>query len=428
MKILQINSVCGIGSTGRIATDLHDALIKEGHESWIAYGRKEPKNCDSAIRIGQDLDVYSHALLTRIFDNHGFGSKKATLEFIEKVKTIEPDIIHLHNIHGYYINIELLFAFLKEYGKPVVWTLHDCWSFTGHCAYFTLVGCDRWRKGCYDCPQKRTYPGSFFADNSRENYQRKRAAFSGVKNMTIVTPSKWLAKLIKESFLKEYKVITIPNGIDTDLFKPVESDFKKRMEIEGRFMILGVANVWDKRKGFEYFIKLTKMLHQDEVIVLVGLNNKQITQLPGNLIGITQTINTQELVKIYSAADVFLNPTLEDNYPTVNLEAQACGTYTITFDSGGSGETIIDPSPGNICPEKSPKGLRKKLDEFRNTQPVESEYRNPTRIQALLTKINKHSFSGKIIEVYRDKTTFNSSNYSKAENHAEIPASRRQNC
>lgn len=405
MKILQINSVCGIGSTGRIATDIHNALIKRGHKSWIAYGREEPKNCDSAIRIGRDFDVYSHALLTRIFDKHGFGSKKATLEFIEKVKTIEPDIIHLHNIHGYYINIEVLFAFLKEYGKPVVWTLHDCWSFTGHCAYFTLVECDWWREGCYDCPQKRIYPSSFFLDNSRDNYQRKKEAFRGVKNMTIVTPSNWLANLVKESFLKEHKVITIPNGIDTDLFKPVESDFKKRMEIEDKYVILGVANVWDKRKGLEYFVELADMLHQDEMIVLVGLNDKQIKQMPDNIIGITRTNNTQELIEIYSAADVFLNPTLEESFGMTNLEAQACGTYTITFDSGGSGETIIDPNYGVAHYKKTTKALRELLNKIRRKEELSrlNKLVSNTKNYSLV-KIDKRTFLHNILELYIKRT------------------------
>lgn len=405
MKILQINSVCGIGSTGRIATDIHNALIKQGHKSWIAYGRKEPKNCDSAIRIGRDFDVYSHALLTRIFDKHGFGSKKATLEFIQKVKTIEPDIIHLHNIHGYYINIEVLFAFLKEYGKPVVWTLHDCWSFTGHCAHFTFVGCDRWHKGCYDCPQKRIYPSSFFLDNSRDNYQRKKEAFRGVKNMTIVTPSNWLANLVKESFLKEHKVITIPNGIDTDLFKPVESDFKKRMEIEDKYVILGVANVWDKRKGLEYFVELADMLHQDEMIVLVGLNDKQIKQMPDNIIGITRTNNTQELIEIYSAADVFLNPTLEESFGMTNLEAQACGTYTITFDSGGSGETIIDPNYGVAHYKKTTKALRELLNKIRRKEELSrlNKLVSNTKNYSLV-KIDKRTFLHNILELYIKRT------------------------
>lgn len=345
MKVLQINTVCGVGSVGRIVRQIHEALREKGHESYIAYGRK-PLGCDGAIRIGGDLDVYFHVFLTRVFDLHGFGSKKATKKFLKIVEEINPDIIHLHNIHGYYLNIEVLFDFLKSFDKPVVWTLHDCWAFTGHCSYFTYAKCERWKTGCYSCPEKKSYPRSVIFDNSKSNYARKKKAFTGAKNMTLVTPSQWLAGLVKESFLGDYPVQVIPNGIDTEVFKPTPSDFKKRYGLDGKFLILGVANVWEKRKGFDYFLDLSKYLSDDEIIVLVGLSDERIKNLPNNIIGIKRTNSAKELAEIYTAADVFFNPTLEDNYPTVNLEAQACGTYVITFDSGGAKETIISKESG----------------------------------------------------------------------------------
>jgi len=345
LKVLQINTVCGVGSVGRIVRQIHEALREKGHESYIAYGRK-PLGCDGAIRIGGDLDVYFHVFLTRVFDLHGFGSKKATKKFLKIVEEINPDIIHLHNIHGYYLNIEVLFDFLKSFDKPVVWTLHDCWAFTGHCAYFLYARCDKWKTGCYSCPEKKSYPKSVFLDNSKSNYQRKRKTFSGVRNMTLVTPSQWLAGLVKESFLGDYPVQVIPNGIDTEVFKPTQSGFRKRYGLDGKFLILGVANVWEKRKGFDYFLDLSKYLSDDEIIVLVGLSDERIKNLPNNIIGIKRTNSAKELAEIYTAADVFFNPTLEDNYPTVNLEAQACGTYVITFDSGGAKETIISKESG----------------------------------------------------------------------------------
>ena len=345
MKVLQINTVCGVGSVGRIVRQIHEALREKGHESYIAYGRK-PLGCDGAIRIGGDLDVYFHVFLTRVFDLHGFGSKKATKKFLKIVEEINPDIIHLHNIHGYYLNIEVLFDFLKSFDKPVVWTLHDCWAFTGHCSHFTYAKCERWKTGCYSCPEKKSYPRSVIFDNSKSNYARKKKAFTGVKNMTLVTPSQWLAGLVKESFLGDYPVQVILNGIDTEVFKPTPSDFKKRYGLDGKFLILGVANVWEKRKGFDYFLDLSKYLSDDEIIVLVGLSDERIKNLPNNIIGIKRTNSAKELAEIYTAADVFFNPTLEDNYPTVNLEAQACGTYVITFDSGGAKETIISKESG----------------------------------------------------------------------------------
>jgi putative colanic acid biosynthesis glycosyltransferase len=345
LKVLQINTVCGVGSVGRIVRQIHEALREKGHESYIAYGRK-PLGCDGAIRIGGDLDVYFHVFLTRVFDLHGFGSKKATKKFLKIVEEINPDIIHLHNIHGYYLNIEVLFDFLKSFDKPVVWTLHDCWAFTGHCSHFTYAKCERWKTGCYSCPEKKSYPRSVIFDSSKSNYARKKKAFTGAKNMTLVTPSQWLAGLVKESFLGDYPVQVIPNGIDTEVFKPTPSDFKKRYGLDGKFLILGVANVWEKRKGFDYFLYLSKYLSDDEIIVLVGLSDERIKNLPNNIIGIKRTNSAKELAEIYTAADVFFNPTLEDNYPTVNLEAQACGTYVITFDSGGAKETIISKESG----------------------------------------------------------------------------------
>lgn len=364
MKILQINSVCGIGSTGRIATDIHNILIEQGHESYIAYGRDLPKNCDNAIRIGTKIDNYAHVAKTRLLDKHGFGSIKATKEFINKVKDIDPDIIHLHNIHGYYMNVEILFDYLKEANKPIVWTLHDCWSFTGHCAYFDYVGCDKWKTGCYSCPEKKAYPSSLIFDNSKNNYINKKEIFTGVKNLTLVTPSQWLANLVQESFLNEYLVNVINNGIDLNIFRPNVGDFRKKFDLNGKFIILGVASVWDRRKGLKYFVELADKVSEDEVIVLVGLTEKQINQIPKNIIGITRTNNVEELVDIYSSADVFVNPTLEDNYPTTNLEALACGTPVVTFDTGGSPESVLS-NCGAVCNEKNVQSLYLEINNLR---------------------------------------------------------------
>jgi len=354
MKVLQINTTCGRGSTGRIAVDIHKLLLEQGHESVIAYGRGEPLNCDNTIKIGNKIDFYNHALKTRLLDRHCFGSKKATQDFVDEVKNYSPDIIHLHNIHGYYLNIEILFNFLKKFNKPVVWTLHDCWAFTGHCSHFDYANCYKWETHCQKCPERKSYPKSMFIDNSYNNYEKKRSLFTSLDKLTLVTPSEWLAKLVKRSFLKEYPVKVINNGIDLNVFKPTPSDFRKKYNLENKFIILGVANKWGKRKGFEYFIELSKQLSEDEIIVLVGLSKKQVKTLPANIIGIERTNSITELAEIYSVADVFVNPTLEENYPTVNLEAQACGTYALTFDSGGARETILSESTGKCLTQKKP--------------------------------------------------------------------------
>lgn len=360
MKVLQINSVCGIGSTGRIATDIHNILIEHGHESYIAYGRDESKGCNNTIKIGNELANYKHVALTRIFDKHGFGSKNATQKFIKEVEVLDPDIIHLHNIHGYYINIEILFDYLKKANKPVIWTLHDCWTFTGHCAYFDYVGCEKWKSHCNNCPQKTEYPTSLVLDNSKNNFEKKKEIFNGVKNLQLVTPSKWLKSLVEKSFLKTYPVKVVNNGIDLEIFKPKQSDFKEKYNIEGKFIILGVASVWEKRKGLDYFKKLSSKLSKDEIIVLIGLTEKQKEDLPENIIGITRTNNIEELAGIYTAADVFVNPTMEDNFPTTNIESLACGTPVITFNTGGSIESV-DENTGYIIQKENVTGLVEKI-------------------------------------------------------------------
>lgn len=341
MKVIQINSVCGIGSTGRIATDIHSALQAKGIESHIMYGRGEAKACNSAIKISSQLDFYSHALQTRLFDNHGFCSTKATHHAIKVLDELKPDIVHLHNIHGYYLNVELLFSFLKKQRNiKVIWTLHDCWSFTGHCSYFDFCGCEKWKMQCFSCPQKNTYPASNGLDNSKNNYQRKKKAFTGVKDLTIVTPSRWLADLVKQSYLKDYPVQVVNNGIDLSVFQPRQSEFRVKHNLVDKFLIVGAASVWSPRKGFDDFIELATTLPDNYRLVMVGLPLDKIKILPSNIIGIHRTDNPTELAEIYSAADVFFNPTYEDNYPTVNLEAIACGTPVITYNTGGSPESV----------------------------------------------------------------------------------------
>lgn len=342
MKILMINSVCGIRSTGRICTDIADELSKQGHTVKIAYGRETvpEKYQKYAVRIGSDLNVKVDALTTRIFDNAGFNSKNATKKFLEWVKEYDPDVIHLHNIHGYYINLPLLFEYLSKADKKVIWTLHDCWTFTGHCPHFTIAKCDRWKTGCHDCPQKKVYPTSMVFDRSELNWKQKRKIFTSVKDMTIVTPSKWLAGLVKQSYLKKYPVVVINNGIDTTVFKPTPSDFRKKYSLEGKKIILGVQSSWSESKGLNDFIELSKKLNENYAIVLVGLKEKQIRQMPEKIICISRTNSQTELAEIYTAADVLFNPTYEDNYPTVNLEAQACGTPVVTYNTGGSPESV----------------------------------------------------------------------------------------
>lgn len=398
MKVLQINSVCGIGSTGRIATDIHNILIEQGYESYIAYGRDLSKNCTSVIKIGTEIDNYTHVAKTRIFDKHGFGSKRATEDFIIKVKELDPDIIHLHNIHGYYINVEILFDYLKEANKPVVWTLHDCWSFTGHCSHFDYIGCEKWKSGCYKCPQKKQYPKSILHDNSRHNYSRKESLFSQLKNLTLVTPSKWLSDKVKESFLKDYRVEVITNGIDLSLFQRKGKRFRYEYEIKDKFLLLGVANNWTDKKGYGDFIQLSKVLSNEYLIVMVGLNKGQLSCIPRNILGIERTDSIEELVDIYSSSDVYINFTREEVLGLTNIEAQACGTPVITYNSGGSPETI-DGSTGRII----------EIDEYLEVIPIIEKMKSRSisfdrsKIEEVIrSKYSSIEMSRKYLHLYRE--------------------------
>lgn len=347
-KLLQINSVVNSGSTGRIAEEIAHTAIASGWESYIAFGRNERYSESNLIRIGNDLGIKMHGLQTRLFDRHGLGSVKSTKLFIQQVDKIKPDIIHLHNIHGYYINIEILFNYLSKVDVPVVWTLHDCWSITGHCTHFSYVGCEKWRTKCYSCPQKNEYPASLFIDRSEKNYILKNELFNSLSNLTLVPVSQWLSDILKDSFLQKYPSSVINNGINTSVFKPTgNNEFRERYGLQNKFILLGVAGIWSQRKGLEDFIELSKTLGADYQIILVGLTRKQKDQLPVEILGIERTESVEELAELYASSDVYINTTYEDTFPTTNLESLACGTPVITYNTGGSPESI-DESTGIV--------------------------------------------------------------------------------
>lgn len=344
MKILEINATVGTGSVGRIVADLYQILTENNNLCKVAYGRKNISDIPKSdlIAIGTKNDVYRHFFMSKITDKTGFYSKHATIKFIKKIDEFQPDIIHMHGNYGYYINVEVLFNYLKEKNTPVINTLHSCWDFTGHCTYFDEIDCNKWKTGCSNCPQKRRYPDSFVKDNSRWNYNRKRELFTSIDNMNIVTPSYWLANLVKDSFLNKYPIKVIHNGIDLSIFKPVKTEFRKIYHLENKIILLGVANVWEPRKGLDIFIRLSKELKDIYKIVLVGLSKHQLSQIPNNILAFNRTNDVKELVGIYSTADVFVNPTREEVLGLTNLEALACGTPVITFNTGGSPECVND--------------------------------------------------------------------------------------
>lgn len=342
MRLLQINTTVNSGSTGRIAEDIGSLAIERGYESYIAFGRGNRSSKSNLIRIGSQIDMYWHGFQTLIFDRHGFASKAATEQLIRVIDELQPDVIGLHNLHGYYINIEVLFNYLKVSNIPVLWTLFDCWAFTGHCTYFDDISCTKWVNACNNCPKTKKYPSSLVFDNSANNFINKRSLFTGITNINFVVHSSWLHSLFLQSFLKEFPVHLIHSGVDIHLFSP-RKDFSRiyaRYPIEHKKIILGVASIWDPRKGLNDFKALSKQLPQEYLIVLIGISEKDRKDLPQNILAISRTENISELADWYSLAGVFVNPTWQDNFPTTNLEALSCGTPVITYNSGGSPEAI----------------------------------------------------------------------------------------
>lgn len=334
MRVAQICTNAMSGSVGSIARNICDGLIENGDECMICYGRGNVPEGYNSYKFDNKLDVYWHVAMARLFDSDGLHSKMATKRLIKKLNEFKPEIVHIHCLHGYYINYPMLFKYFEESGVKVVWTMHDCWAFTGHCCYYDFVGCNKWKNGCYKCTQKKNYPKSILSDRSARNYRIKKRTFTKLDNMLIITPSKWLQKEINLSFLKEISVDVINNGINTNIFK--------RKEIKKENIILGVASIWDQRKGLDDFVELSKVLPDDYRIMIVGADKQQQQMLENlNIQSISRTENIEELVNIYNKALVLFNPTYEDNYPTVNLEANSCGLPVITYDTGGAAEAII---------------------------------------------------------------------------------------
>lgn len=349
MKIVQVNTFPN-KATGNIMMNIHRTLIEKGNDAYVCWGRGRKAESDHEIVITDNLGVKLHGAYTRLFDRTGFASKHATKRLLTYLDEIVPDIIHIHNLHGYYINIEMLFKYIKQRGIKVVWTLHDCWAFTGHCAYFSMCACEKWKTGCFRCEQTQTYPASWKVDASEWNWNKKKKIFTGI-DCVIVVPSNWLKRQVEMSFLKKYPTKVVYNAVNSMIFKPasqndIDNIFRK-YKLNHKPIILGVASEWTKRKGLEDFIELSKC-NPDLQFVVVGLNNKQLKNIPVSLYGWKRTDRIEELVALYSAADLFFNPTYEDNFATVNIEALACGTPVLTYDSGGCAEIAKEHCEKNI--------------------------------------------------------------------------------
>lgn len=354
--------------------NIADIARKEGHEVYVSYpdsNSNRKKKADGDILIGNRFARNLHLQLAKLTGFNGCFSIFDTWRFLKKIDKIKPDIIHLHNLHNCYINLPMLFKYIKRHDVKVIWTLHDCWAFTGQCPHFTMVKCDKWETGCCSCPSYKDYPCSF-VDRTKTMYKLKKKWFTGVKDMTIVTPSGWLADLVKQSYLKNYNVKVINNGINLSVFKPAESDFREKHGLQNKYIVLGVASPWGERKGLDVFLKLSERLDDRYKIVLVGLSKEQKENLPSNIIGFERTANQAELAQVYTAADVFANPTREDNFPTVNIEALACGTPVVTFNTGGSSE-MLDRDCGSVAACDDIDAFEKKIRFVCENKPYSRE-------------------------------------------------------
>lgn len=343
--LLQINTVVNWGSTGRIVEEIGKTVISAGWESYIIYGRNGRCSDSTLIKVGTGFDLKIHGLQTRLFDRHGLASSTATLVLIDSIKKINPTIIHLHNIHGYYLNYPILFNYLSESKIPVVWSLHDCWAFTGHCVHFSYVGCLRWQTGCFNCPQKGNYPSSLLLDRSSKNYVEKKNRFNSLNKLTLVPVSDWLKGLVRDSFLSKHAIQRIYNGVDTMIFSidnEAANTARRKYALRDEIILLGVASVWEERKGLSDYIKLSNKLSNKFKIILVGLSHSQLKSLPDELLGLPRTESIAELVDLYNAADIVLNLSYEETFGLTTVEGFACGTPSIVYNCTASPELITN--------------------------------------------------------------------------------------
>ncbi len=368
MKVVQINSTCGAGSTGKICVAVSKLLTERGVENYILYTHGQ-SDYPLGIKYATSKYLKLQAFKSRLFGNYGFNSRGATKRLISHLERISPDVVQLHNIHGHDCNLEMLFAYFKRTGVKVYWTLHDCWSFTGYCPYFDMAKCEKWLTQCHKCQLKGEY--SWFFDKSRKLFERKKRIYEGV-DLTIIAPSEWIKHLASQSILKERPSLLINNGIDLDVFKPIESDLREKYGLQDKHIILGVAFDWGKRKGLSVFKRLAEQLGDDYQIIMVGTNNSVDKKLPENIIKIHKTHNQEELAQLYTLADVLVNPTLEENYPSVNMESIACGTPVVTYNTGGSPESL-DECSGSVIEKNNFEALKNEVVRICKEHPYSVE-------------------------------------------------------
>lgn len=371
-KIVEINGI-NYGSTGNTAINIATEAKKQGYDMYLFFrnsrvGKSRLK--ENQELIGNWLDKVISERLCYITGLNGYFNIINTHSLLKRLDQIKPDLIHLHSLCDSFVNIEMLFKYIIKNDIPVIWTLHDSWPFTGRCAQNR---CTKWQEGCGNCPHKDYYPGTLYFDNSKKVLEKRAKLYNQLNNLTIVTPSKWLGSLVSKSIFKnKYPVKVINNGINLNVFKPTESSFREKHNLQDKYIVLALAYYWDHSKGLDIIIELSKRLPSNYQIVLVGTNDELDKILPSNIISIHRTNTQEELVEIYSASDVFINPTRDENYPTVNMEAIACGIPVITFDTGGSAEIISD-NTGSSIKMNDTDGMEKEIIRVCETKPYSKE-------------------------------------------------------
>lgn len=398
-KVVQINTVCN-GSTGQIMHDIQLAAQQAGYDTISFVGRRKVYTDVKCEKFGNAASFWLHVILNTLFDIQGKGSYWTTRRLLKRLREEKPDIIHLHNLHGYYLNLSLLFHYLNtEFEGRVYWTFHDCWPFTGHCPYFVMAGCDKWKNECYRCPQKKQYPISFGLDRSTANYKWKKKLFTARKEFVIITPSQWMKGLIRESFFQDRRIEVVNNGIDSSVFYPrtdkeqIAYVLKKYRIPAQKKILLGVASIWERRKGLDLFVRLADDITEDYVIVLVGLSKRQIQKMPNRIIGVERTENKKELAVLYSASQIFVNPSIEESFSMVTVEAMACGTPVIALDTSAVAE-LVDTECGVIVSGNNPKIYREAIHH------IESAGMKREKIAAKAKRYSKEQMTERVLELY----------------------------
>ena len=362
-KLVQFNSVANWGSTGRLAEDIGDVAMAAGWESFIVFGRESNPSNSHLIQVGGRMSVMSHVIISRLFDRHGFGSYMATKQLLKRLDEIKPDVFQFHNVHGYYLNLPLVLQYAIEKRIPIVWSLHDCWSMTGHCSHFVTVGCDRWKTECHNCPRRCDYPSSWFIDSSRRNYRDKKRLIEAVPRLTIISGSEWLAGIAAQSYFKGRDIRYIPDGIDTSIYQPRSNgdELRNKLGLKGKFVILATGTVWGENKGLKDYGELRKMLSDDYAIVLVGMSDEDLATVPEGVIGLPRTKSPQELSEFYSMADCVMSLSRMESFGLTPVEGFACGTPAIVYNTTALPE-LITPETGYVASFLSVTDVKEKVE------------------------------------------------------------------